>query len=140
MNVLVTGGAGYIGSVVAAELARAGCRVTVYDNLTHGHRAAVPEQVRFFQGDILDRARLDALLSAERFDAVMHFAAFIEAGDSMREPGRFFHNNVVGSITLIEAAAAQAIPRFVFSSTAAVYASKDTPITEADPILSLIHI
>lgn len=134
MHVLVTGGAGFIGSVVADQLLQAGHRVTVFDSLVKGYRAAVPDAAAFVQGDIHDRAALDALMDAHHFDGVMHFAAFIEAGESMREPGRYFHNNVAGSVTLIEAAVAHGIGRFVFSSTAAVYAGKDTPLTEADPL------
>ncbi len=134
MNVLVTGGAGYIGSVVAAELLRAGHAVTVYDNLVHGHLSAVPEQAIFIQGDILDDPTLERVMAGGCFDAVMHFAAFIEAGASMRQPGRFFRNNVSGSINLIESAVAHGVPRFVFSSSAGVYAGQDTPLTEDDPI------
>ncbi len=134
MNVLVTGGAGYIGSVVADELLKAGHAVTVYDSLVHGHRAAVPAGTRFVQGDILDDSALGRAMAEGRFDAVMHFAAFIEAGESMREPGQFFRNNVSGSLNLIEATVAHSIPRFVFSSSAGVYASKDTPLVEDDPL------
>ncbi len=134
MNVLVTGGAGYIGSVVADELLKAGHAVTVYDSLVHGHRAAVPAGAYFVQGDILDDSALGRAMAEGRFDAVMHFAAFIEAGESMREPGQFFRNNVSGSLNLIEASVAHSISRFVFSSSAGVYASKDTPLTEDDPL------
>ncbi len=134
MRVLVAGGAGYIGSVVAEQLLQAGHAVTVYDNLSKGHRGAVPGGARFERGDILDRVRLDEVLGRDPYEAVMHFAAFIEAGESMREPGRFFHNNVAGSQTLIEAAVAHHVPRFVFSSSAGVYASQDRPLDEADPI------
>lgn len=134
MNILVTGGAGYIGSTVARQLLDAGHRVTVFDNLSSGHRAAVPEGAAFVRGDILDRAALDAVLGGESYAAVMHFAAFIEAGESMREPGRFFRNNVTGALTLIDAAVAHNVQRFVFSSTAGVYASKDGPLVETDPV------
>lgn len=134
MNILVTGGAGYIGSTVAQQLLEAGHRVTVYDNLSSGHRAAVPAAARFVRGDTLERAALDQVLGSESFDAILHFAAFIEAGESMREPGRFFRNNVTGALTLIDAAIAHGVPRFVFSSTAGVYASKDGPLVETDPV------
>lgn len=134
MNILVTGGAGYIGSTVARQLLDAGHSVSVFDNLSSGHRAAVPEAAAFVRGDMLDRDALDAALSSESFDAVMHFAAFIEAGESMREPGRFFRNNVTGALTLIDAAVAHGVQRFVFSSTAGVYASKDGPLVETDPV------
>ena len=134
MRVLVAGGAGYIGSVVSQHLIEAGHTVTIYDNLSKGHHGALPRQAQFELGDILDRARLDEVLDQGPYDAILHFAAFIEAGESMKDPGRFFHNNVSGSLTLIEAAAAHRVPRFVFSSSAGVYASQDRPINESDPI------
>ena len=134
MNILVTGGAGYIGSITSQTLLAAGHRVTVYDNLVKGHRAAVPEGARFVQGAVGDRPALDHVLGSESFDAVLHFAAYIEAGESMVDPGRYFENNTCASHTLIQAAVAHQVPRFVLSSTAAVYAGKDTPITEDDPI------
>ena len=134
MRVLVAGGAGYIGSMVSQHLIEAGHTVTIYDNLSKGHRGALPRQAQFELGDILDRARLDEVLGQGPYDAILHFAAFIEAGESMKDPGQFFHNNVSGSLTLIEAAAAHRVPRFVFSSSAGVYASQDRPINESDPI------
>jgi UDP-glucose 4-epimerase len=134
MNILVAGGAGYIGSVTTQQLLDAGHTVTVYDSLVKGYAAAIPGTAKFIQGDILDSAALGRVLRAEAYDAVLHFAAFIEAGESMVDPGKFFHNNVTGSMNLIEAAAANHVPRFVFSSTAGVYASKDVPLCESDPI------
>ena len=134
MRVLVSGGAGYIGSTVAQQLLDAGHSVTVYDNLSSGHLAAIPAAATFVRGDTLDRAALAAVLAGAGFDAVLHFAAFIESGESMREPGRFFRNNVTGSLTLIEAAVSHGVGSFVFSSTAGVYASKDGPLAEEDPV------
>ena len=134
MRVFVAGGAGYIGSIVTEQLLKAGHEVTVYDSLIKGYRKAIPAKARFVQGDVLDRQMLDAVLGADPYDAIFHFAAFIEAGVSMRNPGSFFRNNVMGSMTLIEAAVAHDVPKFVFSSSAGVYASKDTPLTEDDPI------
>ena len=131
MNILVTGGAGYIGSVASHILLEAGHSVVVYDNLCHGYRAAVPKGAVFVLGDLHDRAALDAAFEQHEPDAVMHFAAFIEAGESMREPGRFFYNNVTGSLNLIQATVAHGVRRFVFSSTAAVFAASDEPLTEA---------
>ncbi|MDQ1300287.1 MAG: UDP-glucose 4-epimerase [Chloroflexota bacterium] len=132
MHVLVTGGAGYIGGVVAEHLLQAGHRVTIFDSLIKGYRAAVPAGTVFVQGDLHDRPVLDSLLETGKFDGIVHLAASIEAGESMREPGRYFYNNVAGSLSLIDAATAHGVPRFVFSSTAAVYAGKDTPLTEDD--------
>jgi UDP-glucose 4-epimerase len=130
MNVIVTGGAGYIGSAAAEALLQAGQRVTVLDNLSNGHRAAVPEGARFVQGDLADRAGLEALLSSEPYDAVLHFAAFIEAGESMRAPGKFFDNNTGGSLNLLEACVRHGVKRFVLSSTAALFAGSDEPLSE----------
>ncbi len=138
MHVLVTGGAGYIGSVVAEQLLQAGHEVTVFDSLIKGYRAAVPDGARFVYGDLHDRPALDLLMQgagpAGSFDAIIHFAAFIEAGESMVDPGRYFYNNTAGSLNLIEAATAHGVGRFVLSSTAAVYASKDAPLSESDPL------
>lgn len=130
-RVLVTGGAGYIGSVVAAQMLERGYEVVILDNLSHGHRAAAPQDARFVSGDVADRAALDALMSDSPYDAVLHFAAFIEAGESMQIPAKYFRNNSVNSLTLLEAVVAHRIPRFVFSSTAALYGTPDsTPIDE----------
>ncbi len=134
MKVFVAGGAGYIGSVVANQLLEVGHDVTVYDSLIKGHIESVPAGSTFVQGDILDRPKLDEVLGGDHYDAVIHFAAFIAPGESMQDPGKFFRNNVMGSMTLIEAAAAHGVPKFVFSSTAGVYGTKDTPITEDDPV------
>ena len=134
MRVLVAGGAGYIGSTVAGQLLEAGHEVMVYDSLVKGHRESVPVGACLCVGDIHDRAALDDALDGGGFDAIVHFAAYIEAGESMVDPGRYFQNNVAGSINLIEAATSHGIGRFVFSSTAAVYASKDGPLLETDPL------
>lgn len=130
MHILVTGGAGYIGSAAAEALLAAGHPVTVFDNLSHGHRAAVPAGARFVHGDLADQRALDDLLSSEPYEAVMHFAATIEAGDSMRQPGLFFANNVSGSLNLIEASRRHGVQRFVLSSTAAIFAGSDEPLSE----------
>lgn len=134
MNILVTGGAGYIGSATAEALVKAGHSVTVYDSLVTGHRAAVPEGASFVEADLADRAVLVKTLSDQRFEAVMHFAAFIEAGESMRDPGRFYHNNFTNSLTLVETAVRAGVKRFVLSSTAAVYQSSNEPLTEESPL------
>ena len=134
MNILVTGGAGYIGSVTAEALLKAGHSVTVYDSLVTGHRAAIPEGAVFIQADLSDSHALVETLTEEKFDAVMHFAAFIEAGESMKDPGRFYQNNFVNSLTLMETAVRADVKRFVLSSTAAVYQSSEEPLTEASPL------
>ena len=134
MNILVTGGAGYIGSAMAEALLEAGHAVTVYDSLVTGYRAAVPEGARFVQADLADSGALAAALAGEKYEAVMHFAAFIEAGESMKAPGRFYFNNLGNSLSLIETAALAGVKRFVLSSTAAVYRSSDQPLTEDSPL------
>ena len=131
MNILVTGGAGYIGSATAEALTRAGHAVTVYDSLVTGHKQAVPAEATLIQADLSDSHALIETLTQEKFDVIMHFAALIEAGESMKEPGRFFQNNFSNSLTLIENAVRAGVKRFVFSSTAAVYQSSDQPLTEA---------
>jgi UDP-glucose 4-epimerase len=134
MNIFVTGGAGYIGSATADALLKEGHSVTVYDSLVTGYRAAVPEAARFIQADLADASALATALASEKYDAVMHFAAFIEAGESMKDPGKFFKNNLANSLQLIEAAQRAEVKRFVLSSTAAVYASSDAPLSEESPI------
>ena len=130
MNILVTGGAGYIGSATAEACIRAGHRVTVYDSLVTGHRAAVPEGAVFVQADLSDSHALVETFTRKKFDAILHFAAFIEAGESMRDPGRFYHNNFTNTLALIETAIRANVGCFVLSSTAAVFQSSDEPLTE----------
>src|SRR6266403_4871883 len=135
MRILVTGGAGYIGSVVAEELLQAGHDVVVFDNLSRGHRQAVPKNAELVVGDLADRACLDQLLRSRAFDAVMHFAALIEAGESMKAPEEFFRNNTSNALTLLEAMLAARVKRFVFSSTAALFGNpKRIPIEEGDAL------
>lgn len=134
MNIFLTGGAGYIGSAAAKILLQNGHQVTIYDSLVTGHRAAVPETARFIHADLADHTALESALRSEPFDAVMHFAAFIEAGESMQNPGKYFHNNLILSLGLMEISHQVGVPRFVFSSSAAVYASSDEPLTEESPL------
>jgi len=134
MNIFVTGGAGYIGSATAEALLKAGHTVTVYDSLITGHKEAVPERATFVHASLEDSHVLAKTLTREKFDAVMHFAAFIEAGESMKHPGRFYQNNLVNSLHLIETAVEASVMRFVLSSTAAVYQSSDEPLTEESPL------
>jgi UDP-glucose 4-epimerase len=130
MKIFVSGGAGYIGSAAAQALLQAGHSVTVYDSLVTGHRQAVPAGARFLHADLADERALEDALVGERYDAVLHFAAFIEAGESMRDPGRFFKNNFANSINLLDTAVRAGVRRFVLSSTAAVYSSSDEPLSE----------
>jgi UDP-glucose 4-epimerase len=133
VHVLVTGGAGYIGSVVVEQLISAGHSVTVYDNLSKGKREAVHERAQLIVGDIGDRAALERLFSSAKFDAAMNFAAHIEAGESMKVPEQFFRNNTANALTLLEAMLAHGVNKFVFSSTAALFGEPErTPIEEED--------
>ena len=131
MKILVTGGAGYIGSVVSAELLGAGHQVVVYDNLSHGHRQAVPRGAEILTGEMGDREALDRAFQQHRPEAVMHFAALIEAGESMQAPERYFRNNTASTLTLLECMLQHGTRRLVFSSTAALYGNPErTPIEE----------
>jgi len=131
MKILVTGGAGYIGGTLTRLLLSQGHSVTVYDNLCHSKRLAVDAKAEFVEGDVADRALLEKTLSQRRFDGVMHFAALIEAGESMKRPEIYFRNNTAASLTLLEAMLATGHDRLVFSSTAACYGEPEsTPILE----------
>ena len=134
MNIFITGGAGYIGSTAAEKLLEVGHHVTVYDSLVTGYRQAVPTDAEFIHADLSDEKTLNAALRHRKFDAVMHFAAFIEAGESMKDPGKFIQNNLVNSSRLIESAVRADVKRFVLSSTAAVYQSSDEPLSEESPL------
>jgi UDP-glucose 4-epimerase len=131
VRVLVTGGAGYIGSFTVDALQAEGHEVVVFDNLSYGHREAVSAEI--VVGDLADEARLGECLAEREFEAVIHFAGSIEAGISMVEAGRFFANNVSNSITLLNAARAARIQHVVFSSSAGVYGNPErVPIKETD--------
>lgn len=132
--VLVVGGAGYIGSHMVKTLCEAGREVLVLDNLVSGHRDAVDERATLIEGDMSDRTALDALFQRYPVSAVMHFAAFIEVGESVREPGKYYQNNVAATLVLLEAMVKHGIDSCIFSSTAAVYGEpRYTPIEEAHP-------
>jgi len=131
VRVLVTGGAGYLGSVCAAHLAAAGHDVVVLDDLSTGHRDAVPEGCRFVEGDVADAA---APILAEGVDGVLHLAAKSLVGESMEHPERYWRGNVVTTLQLLEAMRAHGTPRLVFSSTAAAYGEPEqVPVTEDTP-------
>ena len=133
MNILVTGGAGYVGSHAARLLDRAGHKVWVYDNLLLGHRGAVRPD-RLIVGDLTDRAKLTSTLTEKKIDAVMHFAAFSLVPESVADPAKYYQNNVGGSLSLLEAMRAAGVQRIVFSSTTATYGvPTKLPITEDEP-------
>jgi UDP-glucose-4-epimerase GalE len=129
----VTGGAGYIGSHAAKALSRAGYQVVVFDNFVAGHRHAV-KYGELVEGDVADVGAVRAALARYRVWAVVHFAAFLDVGESVREPIRYYRNNVGGALSVLEAMAAEAVHRFVFSSTCATYGEPtETPIPETHP-------
>jgi UDP-glucose 4-epimerase len=135
MKVLVTGGAGYIGSHVVQGLVERGYEVVVFDNLIAGHRAAVHPAAQFVLGDLLNKADLQALFAAHTFEGVFHFASHIMVGESMEKPFKYFHDNVLGMINLLEFVAAAGIKRFILSSTAALFDEPErVPISEDEQL------
>ena len=136
MRLLVTGGAGYIGSIVAQQLLARGDDVTVLDSLYRGHRAAVPSGATFVEADLLDPAAVDRAFAGAGFDGVVHFAALSLVGESVEHPERYWRGNVVGALNLLDAIRAHGVPRLVFSSTAATYGEPAVElITEDTPNL-----
>ncbi len=134
MNVLVTGGAGYIGSHAAKALIEAGHRVSIIDNLERGHAAAVHPQAHFQKLDLRETQALTGLLQQQAIDCVMHFAALAYVGESVQQPLRYYDNNTAGSLSLMKAMADANVPRMVFSSTCATYGIPQTmPIVETMP-------
>jgi UDP-glucose 4-epimerase len=134
MNVFVTGGAGYIGSVCVEELLRAGHAVTVFDNLSEGHRSAVDPGAAFVAGDLADRSAILSAVKKAKAEAVLHFAAHALVGESMTNPSKYFRNNVAGGINLLDAAVEAGVRKFVFSSTCATYGVPERmPMTEDLP-------
>jgi UDP-glucose 4-epimerase len=135
-TILVTGGAGYIGSHAVLALKQAGYKVVIFDNLEYGHQELVDSVlgVELFVGDTRDRSSLDRVFATHKIDAVMHFAAYIAVGESVEKPGMYYENNVVGTLNLLEAMRAANIHKLVFSSTCAVYGiPASTPIVEDCP-------
>ncbi len=132
-TVLVVGGAGYIGSHMVWLLGKKGADVVTLDNLSSGHRDAVLYG-RFVHGDIADRLLLDQLFREKRFDVVMHFASFIQVGESVQDPGRYYQNNVINTLNLLNAMRAHGVNKFIFSSTAAIFGEPQySPVDEAHP-------
>jgi UDP-glucose 4-epimerase len=130
LKVLITGGAGYIGATAVRLLLKHGHEVTALDNLSQGHREAVPEKARLVIADLADRETLAALFQESKFDAVMHFAASALVGESMQRPEKYFRNNVVSSLNLLECCANYKVSRFVFSSTAATFGDPKTSLID----------
>jgi UDP-glucose 4-epimerase len=134
MKILVVGGAGYIGSICTELLLDEGHEAAVFDNLCEGHRGAVDSRARFIQGDLADREQVEAMLSSTRPDAVMHFAASALVGESMRDPSKYFRNNISNGLNLLDAMVATDVKRIVFSSTCAIFGPPErVPIDETAP-------
>jgi len=133
MAILVCGGAGYIGSHAVYQLVKAGEEVVIIDNLQHGHRGAINPAAKFYQGDIRDAKILDQIFTENKIEAVIHFAAYIEAGESVEKPLKYFNNNVYGMQILLESMVRNGVDKIVFSSTAATYGEPEKfPIEEND--------
>src|SRR6202043_2194811 len=134
MKILVVGGAGYIGSICAELLLDEAYAAAVFDNLTEGHRRAVDDRATFIEGDLSDREKIEAALSSTRPDAVMHFAANALVGESMRDPSKYFRNNVANGLNLLDAMVATGVGKFIFSSTCAIFGPPErVPIEETMP-------
>ena len=134
MRIFVTGGAGYIGSVTAELLLDEGHEVAIFDNLIEGHRRAVDSRAQFIQGDLADRDQIERALSNTRPDAVMHFAAYALVPESMRDPSKYFRNNVSNGLNLLDAMLTTGVQRIIFSSTCALFGPPDrVPIDETAP-------
>jgi UDP-glucose 4-epimerase len=132
LNLLVTGGAGYIGSVVSSQLLDAGHEVVIFDDLSKGHRSAIPEGAKFVRGSLLDARQVEEALAGD-FDGVLHFAAFSLVGESVEQPEKYYRNNVLGTLNLLEAMSGAGVRQLVFSSTCAVYGEPEQmPITESE--------
>jgi UDP-glucose 4-epimerase len=134
VKIFVTGGAGYIGSVCAEALLQRGDEVTIFDNLTEGHRTAMDSRATFIQGDLSDPKSISLAIATSRPDAVMHFAANAQVAESMENPYKYFHNNVCGGLNLLNAMVEHSVKRLVFSSTCATFGTPDrVPIDESVP-------
>jgi UDP-glucose 4-epimerase len=134
MKILVVGGAGYIGSVCAELLLDEGHSVSIFDNLSEGHRAAIDSRAQFIEGDLQDRQLVEKTLSKQKPDAVMHFAANALVGESMRNPSKYFRNNVANGLNLLDAMVAAGVQKIIFSSTCAIFGPPERlPIDETTP-------
>jgi len=134
MSVLVVGGAGYIGSIASRLLVENGHRVVILDNLSQGHRRAVPAEAEFFEGDLGDKALVEEICREKKVEAALHFAAFTEVGESVAEPAQYYENNTCKAKALLDGLVQAGVDKCIFSSTAAVYGEpEEVPITEEHP-------
>ena len=132
MNILVTGGAGYVGSIVTEELLKAGHNIVLLDSLQQGHREAVLQHVQFVHANICDSSSLDEVFAGHRFDAVMHMAAETLVEYSTTDPKRYFRTNIIGGINLLDTMLKYKVSKLIFSSSAAVYGEPQTTLIEED--------
>ncbi|MCE0483440.1 MAG: NAD-dependent epimerase/dehydratase family protein, partial [Methylacidiphilales bacterium] len=134
MHIFVTGGAGYIGSICSEELINSGHQVTIFDNLTEGHRAAIDHRAKFIKGELGDREHILSTVRESKPEAIMHFAANALVGESMTNPSKYFRNNVACGINLLDAAVEAGVKKFIFSSTCATYGTPEKiPMDERLP-------
>jgi UDP-glucose 4-epimerase len=134
MHIFVTGGAGYIGSICSEELINAGHQVTIFDNLTEGHRLALDKRAKFIEGDLIDREKILKAVKEAKPDAVMHFAANALVAESMTNPSKYFRNNVAAGLNLLDATVEAGVKKFIFSSTCATYGTPEKiPMDERLP-------
>ena len=135
MKIFVTGGAGYIGSICAELMLNEGHAITIFDNLSEGHRAAIDPRAQFVEGDLQDRQSIESALVESRPDAVMHFAANALVGESMQNPSKYFRNNIANGLNLLDAMIASDVRQFVFSSTCAIFGPPErVPLDETMPM------
>ena len=135
MKIFITGGAGYIGSICAELMLNEGHEITIFDNLSEGHRAAVDPRAQFMEGDLQDRQSIESALARTRADAVMHFAANALVGESMQNPSKYFRNNIANGLNLLDSMIATGVRQFVFSSTCAIFGPPErVPIEETTPM------
>lgn len=139
MNILVTGGAGYIGSLMVLQLIEKGYNVVIIDNLSKGHKKLIFSD-KFYKVDIRNKDKVKEIILTNKIDMIIHFAAFIEAGESMKNPAIFFNNNTVGSLNLLDAAIETGVKYFIFSSTAAVYGYPDKVPVKEDAKLNPVNV
>jgi len=131
MNLLITGGSGYVGSATVHRLKKSGHNITVFDNMVYGHKQALPKDVKFIKGDLLDLEALKKVFKSSKFDAVLHFAAYTYVGESVKNPEKYHTNNVGGSLNLLNCMQEFGVKKIIFSSSAGVYGKVDKmPITE----------
>ena len=134
-NILLTGGAGYIGSTVAHDLIKSGHKVTIIDNLSTGYKNLIPSKAEFYKADICDHKILKKIIKSKNFDLVMHFAAFVKVDESVKKPKKYFYNNYIKTKSFLNYCFKQGLNKIIFSSTASVYGNKKKKVKEKNKLL-----